>query len=101
MAKSKQPQPKNFEDALGELERILAEMEGGDVPLEESLSRYERGNYLLGFCRQVLGKAEQQIVELSKERDEPAGDAASPTRDSNDAGDADRDGEDAKADATT
>ena len=72
MAKTKQPQPKNFEDAVGELERILAEMERGDVPLEESLSRYERGNYLLQFCRQVLGKAEQQIEELTKAAETPA-----------------------------
>ncbi|MBC7782231.1 MAG: exodeoxyribonuclease VII small subunit [Burkholderiales bacterium] len=72
MAKNKQTQPKSFEEAVGELERILADMERGDVPLEESLSRYERGNYLLQYCRQVLGKAEQQIDELNK-ANTPAG----------------------------
>lgn len=66
MARTKQSQPKSFEEAVGELEQILREMERGEVPLEQSLTRYERGNYLLQYCRQVLGKAEQQIEELSK-----------------------------------
>ncbi|MGN6504327.1 MAG: exodeoxyribonuclease VII small subunit [Tepidisphaeraceae bacterium] len=66
MAKTKQPQPPNFEEAISELERILSDMERGEVPLEESLVRYERGNFLIQFCRQVLGKAEQQIEQLQK-----------------------------------
>jgi len=66
MAKSKQSQPKSFEEAVTELEKILAEMERGEVPLEESLTRYERGNFLLQYCRQVLGKAQQQIEDLNK-----------------------------------
>jgi exodeoxyribonuclease VII small subunit len=71
MAKAKQPQPKTFEEAITELESILSEMERGEVPLEESLARYERGNYLLQYCRQVLGKAEEQIEALAK-ANEPA-----------------------------
>lgn len=74
MAKTKQSQPKNFEDAVGELEQILSEMERGEVPLEQSLTRYERGNYLLQYCRQVLNKAEQQIEELSKAEPQVPGD---------------------------
>ena len=66
MAKTKQPQPPNFEEAISELEGILSDMERGEVPLEESLVRYERGNFLIQFCRQVLGKAEQQIEQLQK-----------------------------------
>lgn len=58
--------PKNFEEALAELERTLSEMERGDVALEESLSKYERGNQLIQYCRQVLGQAEKQIELLSK-----------------------------------
>lgn len=65
MAKKPTP-PQNFEDAIGELEKLLAEMERGEVPLEESLVRYERGNFLIQYCRQVLGKAEQQIETLQK-----------------------------------
>jgi exodeoxyribonuclease VII small subunit len=66
MAKTKQATPKTFEEAITELETILSEMERGEVPLEESLTRYERGNYLLQYCRQVLGKAEEQIEALTK-----------------------------------
>ncbi|MGC4030635.1 MAG: exodeoxyribonuclease VII small subunit [Tepidisphaeraceae bacterium] len=65
MAK-KQPEPKTFEEAIGELEAILNEMERGETPLEESIARYERGNYLITFCRGVLGKAEQQIEQMQQ-----------------------------------
>ena len=65
-AKKTQVPPKNFEDALAELERILAEIEGGEVPLEESLVKYERGQFLIQHCRGVLSAAEKQIEVLSK-----------------------------------
>ena len=66
MAKKPQPTPKNFEDALSELEQILHDMESGTVPLEESLTKYERGNFLITFCRGVLGTAEKQIELLTR-----------------------------------
>ena len=66
MAKKNQIPPKSFEDALAELEKILEEMEGGEVPLEESLVKYERGQFLIAHCRVVLDKAEKQIELLSK-----------------------------------
>ncbi len=69
MSKKTQPAPKNFEDALRELEQILADIEGGEVSLEESLVKYERGNYLIQHCRTVLGSAEKQIEILTKQAD--------------------------------
>ncbi|MEA2736544.1 MAG: exodeoxyribonuclease small subunit [Humisphaera sp.] len=66
MARKNQPAPKNFEDALAELEAILADIEGGEVPLEESLVKYERGQFLVQHCRSVLAQAEKQIEQLSK-----------------------------------
>ena len=66
MSKKTQTPPKNFEDALAELERILAEIESGDVGLEESLLRYERGTFLIQHCRGVLNEAEKHIELLSK-----------------------------------
>ena len=70
MAKrSAQPVPKNFEEALAELEAILADIEGGDVPLEQSLTKYERGQFLVQHCRAVLAQAEKQIELLSKSPD--------------------------------
>jgi exodeoxyribonuclease VII small subunit len=66
MAKKPQVSPKNFEEALKELEQILAEIEGGEIGLEQSLLKYERGNFLIQHCRGVLGAAEKQIEILSK-----------------------------------
>ena len=69
MSKKPQPVPKNFEDALRELEQILSDIEGGQVGLEESLVKYERGNFLIQHCRGILGNAEKQIEILTKQAD--------------------------------
>ena len=69
MAKKTQTPPKTFEEALAELEQILAEIEGGELGLEESLVKYERGNFLIHHCHGVLGQAEKQIELLSKSAD--------------------------------
>ena len=64
-----QSPPKSFESALAELEQILSEIEGGQVGLEESLVKYERGNFLIQYCRAILNGAEKQIELLSKAAD--------------------------------
>jgi len=69
MAKKPQTPPKSFEEALRELEQILAQIEGGELGLEESLVKYERGNFLIQHCRGVLGQAEKQIELLGKAPD--------------------------------
>jgi len=66
MAKRTQVAPKSFEEALQELERIVSDIEGGQVGLEESLVKYERGTFLIQHCRGVLNVAEKQIELLSK-----------------------------------
>jgi exodeoxyribonuclease VII small subunit len=66
MAKRNQTPPKSFEDGLAELEQILSEIESAEIGLEESLIKYERGNFLIGHCRTVLNRAEKQIEQLSK-----------------------------------
>jgi exodeoxyribonuclease VII small subunit len=66
MAKKNQPPPKSFEEAMSELEQILTEIENGEVGLEQSLVKYERGSFLIQHCRGILGKAEKQIELLSK-----------------------------------
>jgi exodeoxyribonuclease VII small subunit len=55
-----------FESALAELEKIVADMEGGQLSLEESLAAYKRGMELLKFCQQQLADAEQQVRILSE-----------------------------------
>jgi exodeoxyribonuclease VII small subunit len=56
--------PVRFEDALNELEQIIAELEGGELTLDESLERYERGIKALNACRKVLSQAEKKIQLL-------------------------------------
>ena len=53
-----------FEAALAELEQIVQNMEGGRLPLEESLAAYRRGSELLRHCQQQLSTAERQIQIL-------------------------------------
>jgi exodeoxyribonuclease VII small subunit len=56
-----------FEDALAELESIVETMEGGQLPLEKSLSTYKRGTELLQFCQRQLQDAQQQVKVLESE----------------------------------
>ncbi len=74
MAKKNQTPPKSFEEALAELEQILSDIEGGEVGLEESLTKYERGQFLIQHCRSILGKAEKQIEAMNKVPEAQAGD---------------------------
>ena len=60
-----QPVPESFESAIAELESILNAMEGEQTGLEESLVKYERGTFLLQWCRGVLGEAEKKIQTLT------------------------------------
>ncbi|HEY8667458.1 MAG TPA: exodeoxyribonuclease VII small subunit [Tepidisphaeraceae bacterium] len=69
MAKRNQTPPKSFEEALQELERILGEIESGEIGLEENLLKYERGTFLIQHCRNVLSQAEKQIELISKAPD--------------------------------
>jgi exodeoxyribonuclease VII small subunit len=54
-----------FEQALAELERIVRDLEDGQIGLEESLSRYERGVRLLKRCYGQLSQAEQRVLQLT------------------------------------
>jgi exodeoxyribonuclease VII small subunit len=59
-----QDQPTSFESALLELEKIVASMEAGQMPLEQSLAAYKRGAELLKFCQAALHDAQQQVKIL-------------------------------------
>ena len=58
--------PQTFELAIAELESILGSMEGDQIGLEESLVKYERGTFLLQWCRGVLGEAEKKIQLITQ-----------------------------------
>jgi exodeoxyribonuclease VII small subunit len=65
MSKSSQSQqPKSFEAALAELDKIVAAMEAGQLPLEQSIAAYKRGAQLLLFCQNALKDATQQVKLL-------------------------------------
>lgn len=55
----------NYELALSELERIVSQMESGQMPLDASLEAYKRGNALLEFCQKSLAEVEQQVKILN------------------------------------
>jgi len=54
----------SYEDALGELDRLVAAMEAGQLPLDRLLESYKRGAELLSFCRAKLDAVEQQVKVL-------------------------------------
>ncbi len=56
--------PASYEEALGELDRLVAAMEAGQLPLDRLLENYKRGADLLAFCRARLDAVEQQVKVL-------------------------------------
>lgn len=53
-----------FEQAMGRLEEIVAQLEAGDHPLDASLSLYEEGAKLMKQCASMLDKADQKVLKL-------------------------------------
>lgn len=78
----------SFEDALSELDRIVRELESGQMKLEDAISAYERGATLRRHCETKLSEAEMRVraitqrdgvtsIEPLPEFDEPTGGKAS------------------------
>ncbi|MBR7800888.1 exodeoxyribonuclease VII small subunit [Undibacterium fentianense] len=59
-----QATPVSFESAMAELSELVAQMETGQLPLEASVSAYQRGSELIKFCASQLEKVEQQVKIL-------------------------------------
>ncbi len=55
----------SFEKALAELESIVQRLEKGDVPLEESVAIYERGEALKRRCEELLRQAEARVEKIT------------------------------------
>ncbi len=60
------PEEPSYERALEELERLVAGMEGQQLPLDQLLESYRRGAELLGVCRAKLAAVEQQVKVLDE-----------------------------------
>lgn len=56
-----------FEKSLAELEKLVQEMEQGDISLEESLKQFEQGIALTRACQKALQEAEHKVAVLLQE----------------------------------
>jgi exodeoxyribonuclease VII small subunit len=56
--------PATYEQGLAELDRLVTQMEGGQLPLDQLLDGYRRGAELLTFCRAKLQDVESQVKVL-------------------------------------
>jgi exodeoxyribonuclease VII small subunit len=73
---SSEPAKLDFEQALAELEKIVARMETGELSLEQALATHKRGLELARFCQQKLEAAQQQVKVLEGEVLKPLAAAA-------------------------
>lgn len=53
-----------FEEALGKVEAIVREMENGQLPLEQSVARFEEGMQWIAYCQKKLDGYEQSIAKV-------------------------------------
>jgi exodeoxyribonuclease VII small subunit len=64
----------SFEDALKELESVVARLERGDVALDDSIALYERGAQLKARCERKLAEAEEKVARITLSADgQPTG----------------------------
>jgi exodeoxyribonuclease VII small subunit len=66
-AEAGEPARLDFEQALAELEKIVARMESGELSLEQALATHKRGLELARFCQQQLEAAREQVKVLEGE----------------------------------
>ena len=59
----------NFETAMAELEKVLGQLERGDVALDESIALYERGAKLKARCEAQLKEAEEKVAAITLDGD--------------------------------
>ncbi|WP_455376283.1 exodeoxyribonuclease VII small subunit [Kaarinaea lacus] len=68
MAAKKKKKTSDFEATLAELETLVDEMEHGDISLEDSLKKFERGIELTRTCQKALQDAEQKVRMLVEKK---------------------------------
>jgi len=75
-----------FEPSLERLETLVAEMENGELPLEQMIARFEEGSRLVKYCSGKLQEVERRIEQLIRQGEEtvavpfaPAEDQSPPT----------------------
>ncbi|MAD94005.1 MAG: exodeoxyribonuclease VII small subunit [Rhodobacteraceae bacterium] len=63
----------NFEIAMAELEKVVAQLESSQVALEDSIKLYDRGAELKKHCEKKLAEAEEKIAQIALESGKPEG----------------------------
>ncbi len=58
----------DFEQAIDSLNEVVAQIEDGDIPLAESMDKYERGMALIKHCREILISAEKRIEKITADQ---------------------------------
>jgi exodeoxyribonuclease VII small subunit len=58
-------QDMSFEEAMAELERVVGQLESGNVELEKSIALYERGSALKAHCEARLKAAEEKVAQIT------------------------------------
>jgi exodeoxyribonuclease VII small subunit len=66
LAGKKSGKDKSFEEAINQLERVVVELEEGELSLEEALKKFEEGIELSRFCTHKLTQAEEKVKKLIK-----------------------------------
>lgn len=74
----------SFEEAMDELEQLVAKMESGELPLEASLDAYRRGSALVKYCAAQLERVEKQVRVLEGEMLRPLAADGEPAADEED-----------------
>ena len=69
MEEKKQEKKLSFDEALRELETIVMQLNSGTLPLEESMTAFDRGVKLGKFCNEKLTAAEKKIETLTRQPD--------------------------------
>ena len=59
----------SFEEALKELEALKVKMESGNIPLDDALTLFERGNALKAHCEKILANAKMKVEKIIDNKD--------------------------------
>ncbi|PKP84242.1 MAG: exodeoxyribonuclease VII small subunit [Alphaproteobacteria bacterium HGW-Alphaproteobacteria-2] len=62
----------SFEEAIRALEQVVARLESGDVPLEESITLYDRGAQLRAHCEAKLRAAQEKVEQIVRDAEGPS-----------------------------
>jgi len=61
---------KNFEESIAELEKIVSDLESGDMTLDESMKKFEDGMKISKHCTELLANAEKKIITVLEKNGE-------------------------------